>query len=72
MAENPARRTDPPVGESEAARTSRGLAEAAEEAERKQLDETAPGGRYLVGADADGNGGTLVDANGKPVEDKKD
>lgn len=58
-----------PAGESEAARTSRGLAEAAEEAERKQLDETVPGGRYLVGADANGNGGMLVDADGKPVKD---
>jgi hypothetical protein len=60
-----------PVNESESARTSRGLAEAAAEAERKQLDETVPGGQYLVGADAEGNGGTLVDANGEPVKDKK-
>jgi hypothetical protein len=61
-----------PENESEAARTSRGLAEAAEEAEEKQLDETVPGGRYLVGADAEGKGGTLVDAEGKPLDKKKD
>ena len=61
-----------PEGESEAARTSRGLAEAQEEAERKQLDETVPGGRYLVGADAEGKGGRLVDAEGKPLDEKKD
>jgi hypothetical protein len=61
-----------PENESESARTSRGLAEAADEAERKQLDETVEGGRYLIGADADGNGGTEVDANGKPLAEKKD
>ncbi len=33
------------------------------EADRKQLDETDPGGKYLV-ADV------LVDAEGKPVKDK--
>lgn len=61
-----------PEGESEAARTSRGLAEAQVEAEEKQLDETVPGGRYLVGVDAEGKGGTLVDAEGKPLNEKKD
>ncbi len=71
MAENRAPRTGP-ENESEAARTSRGLAEAAEEAEEKQLDETVPGGKYLVGADAQGRGGTEVDAEGKPLADKKE
>ena len=61
-----------PEGESEAARTSRGLAEAAEEAERKKLDETVPGGKYLINVDAEGKGGTLVDAEGKPLSEKKD
>lgn len=59
-----------PDNESESARTSRGLAEAAQEAEEKQIDETVPGGKYLVGADAQGKGGTLVDAEGKPVKDR--
>ncbi len=31
-----------------------------------KLDETVPGGRYLLD-----DGKTLVDANGKPFEDKK-
>lgn len=60
-----------PVGETEAARTSRGLAEAAVEAEQKQLDETVPGGRYIVGADAEGKGGIEVDAEGKPIGEKQ-
>jgi hypothetical protein len=55
-----------PIGETEAARTSRGLAEAAVEAEEKQLDETVPGGRYLLD-----DGETMVDANGQPIKDKK-
>lgn len=54
-----------PEGESESQRTSRGLAEAAREAEEKQLDETVPGGRYLLD-----DGETMVDAEGKPVKDK--
>jgi hypothetical protein len=61
-----------PEGESEAARTSRGLAEAAQEAEEKQIDETVPGGRYIVGAGPDGKGGVEVDANGQPLSEKKD
>lgn len=61
-----------PENETESARTSRGLAEAAEEAARKNLDETVPGGRYLIGADAEGKGGTLVDANGQPLDAKQD
>lgn len=61
-----------PESETEAARTSRGLAEAAQEAEEKQLDETVEGGRYIIGADAQGNGGIEVDANGKPLSEKKD
>ena len=60
-----------PANESESARASRGLAEAAVEAEALQLDETVPGGKYLVGADAEGKGGTLVDANGKPLDKPK-
>jgi hypothetical protein len=57
-----------PEGESEAARTSRGLAEAAQEAEEKQLDETVPGGKYLLS-----DGETMVNADGKPLDqDKKD
>lgn len=71
MAENREQRPAP-TGESEAARTSRGLAEAAQEAEEKQLDETVEGGKYLVGADAEGKGGTMVDANGKPLSEKED
>lgn len=53
-----------PVGESEAARTSRGLAEAAQEAEEKQIDETVPGGKYLLD-----DGETLVDSSGKPIKE---
>lgn len=40
------------------------------EGELSRLDETQPGGRYIVGADAFGRGGTVVDANGEPVKDK--
>jgi hypothetical protein len=42
------------------------------DAEEKNLGETVPGGKYLVGADAEGRGGRLVDANGEPVDKKKD
>lgn len=30
------------------------------------------GGKYLIGADAQGKGGTFVDAEGKPLKDRKD
>lgn len=50
--------------ESEAQRTSRGLAEAARDAEEKNLGETVEGGRYLVND-------VLVDAEGKPLSEKK-
>ena len=49
---------------SEAQRTSNALAEAAAEAEERQADETAPGGRYKLSAD-----GPLVDASGKEIKD---
>lgn len=52
-----------PANESEAQRINRSLAEAAAEAEEIQADETDPGGQYMVG-------GQLVDAEGKPVEEK--
>lgn len=48
--------------DSEETRRSRGLAEAQQEAERLQMDETIPGGKYKVGDQ-------FVDANGKPVKD---
>lgn len=48
--------------ESEAQRTSKALAEAAEEAEQRKADETVPGGRYMVGDQ-------LVNAEGKPVKE---
>lgn len=51
--------------ESEETRRSRGLAEAQQEAERLQMDETTPGGRYKVGE-------RWVDANGNEIKDKKD
>lgn len=54
-----------PMQETEAQRTSKALAEAAVEAEKRQADECDPGGRYMVG-------GELVDAEGKPVKDKQD
>lgn len=46
-------------------RVSRATAEAQQEADRQQLDETVPGGRYTVG-------GQTVDADGKPLGDQKD
>jgi hypothetical protein len=61
MAEN--RRDD----ETPAQRTSRALAEAQAEAEKRQADETVPGGRYRLSED-----GPLLDAEGKPVKDKQD
>lgn len=56
--------------ESEETRRSRALAEATAEASRLKMDETAQGGGshpgfYVVGDQK-------VDANGKPVQDKKD
>lgn len=58
MAENKAPEENP------AQRVSRAHAEAAAEAERLQLDETVPGGRYRLSPD-----GPFVDADGKPVKD---
>jgi hypothetical protein len=58
-----ARRPAPTHNESEAQRVNRALAEAAEEAEARQADETVPGGRYIVD-------GVLVDAEGKPLKSK--
>ena len=40
------------------------IARAAQEAEEKQMDETEPGGRYLVNK-------VFVDAEGKPHKDQK-
>lgn len=54
-----------PMQETEAQRTSRALAEAADEAEQRKADETVPGGRYIVG-------GEMVDAEGQPVKGKRD
>lgn len=62
MAEAP--KTPPPANESEGQRVSRGLAEAAAEAEARQADEGPAGGRYKVGDQ-------MVDAEGKPVSEKK-
>lgn len=42
---------------------SEAIAASQAEAERKQLDETVPGGRYLVN-------GQLVDSEGNLIEDK--
>lgn len=50
---------------SEGQRTSNALAQAANEAEARQADETIPGGKYRVGDD-------LFDAEGQPFKDKKD
>lgn len=63
MAEN-RERAPAPQNESEAQRVNRALAEAAEEAEARQADELPEGGRFMVD-------GTLVDANGAAVDDKK-
>ena len=41
------------------------------DAEVKQLDETVEGGRYIVGADAMGKGGTEVNSEGVPLSEKK-
>jgi flagellar motor protein MotB len=46
-------------------RVSRATAEAQQEAERLQLDETEPGGRYIVG-------GIAVNSEGAPLDEKKD
>lgn len=54
----------PPPNESEGQRINRELAEAAAEAEKRNADETAPGGRFIVD-------GVMVDAEGKPVKDDK-
>jgi hypothetical protein len=43
---------------------------AAEVAERDPMN-GPEGGRYVIGADAQGKGGTVVDADGNPVKDKK-
>lgn len=56
---------DKPMQETEAQRTSRALAEAANEAEARQADECEPGGRYMVN-------GEMVDAEGRPITDAKD
>lgn len=61
MAEAP--RTQPPANESEGQRISRGLAEAAAEAEARQADELPEGGYYIVD-------GQKVDGNGNPVKAK--
>lgn len=42
---------------------SRAIAESNAEAEQKQLDETVPGGRYMLN-------GRLVNSEGEPIEDK--
>lgn len=48
--------------ESEETRRSQALANAQQEAERLQMDETVPGGQYKVGD-------RFVDANGKELKD---
>lgn len=45
----------------------RQIVEAQEQAQRQTLDETEPGGRYLLP-----DGKTFVDANGEPIKDKGD
>lgn len=60
------------VMESGDQRAQREMAQAARDAAERDITTTQPGGRYLVGADAQGKGGTLVDFEGKPVKDKKD
>lgn len=52
------------VLESEETRRSRAMADAHAEAVKLHMDETVPGGRYVVN-------GVEVDANGKPIADKK-
>ncbi len=49
------------VHESPAQEVSRALVEASAEAERQKLDETVPGGRFVVN-------GQTVSANGEPVK----
>jgi len=41
------------------------------DAEVKQIDETVPGGKYVVGADAMGKGGTEVNSEGVPLSEVK-
>lgn len=47
--------------EPSAAQRGQAAATAAAEADKRQADETVPGGRYIVS-------GQVVDANGEPVE----
>ena len=54
---------DPKMQESESQRINKALAEAANEAEERQMDETVPGGRYKVGD-------TMYDAEGKEIGEK--
>jgi hypothetical protein len=54
----------PPANESEAQRINRALAEAAQEAEARQADETVPGGQYEVM-------GQLFNAAGEPLDEQK-
>lgn len=48
----------------EAADKLKAQSKSLDEAQEKKLDETVPGGRYLVN-------GVLVNADGEPVNDKK-
>lgn len=61
MAERKDTRTAPNDAQNEA---SRALADAAEEAAARRMDETEDGGRYLVNDQ-------LVDANGEPIKERR-
>jgi sugar (pentulose or hexulose) kinase len=74
MAEAPKAQPEPQrlVMESPGERVQREIAEAARLAAERDITNGPAGGRYLIGADAQGKGGTLVDAEGKPVKADKD
>jgi len=52
----------PQMADPRSVEAQRATAEAREEAERKQLDETEPGGKYLAT-----DGKTFVNAEGEPL-----
>ncbi len=52
----------PQVADPRSVEAQRATAEAREEAERKQMDETIPGGKYLAS-----DGKTFVNADGEPL-----
>jgi hypothetical protein len=65
MANTPQQRTAPQASTAEAKERSQDIAKSAEEAEAKQLDETIPGGEYIVN-------GVRVNARGRKIGSKEE